>query len=359
MKRNLICISVAFVTIILLMVMGNIIIVAEKIGQFTRSGMYGEIAFYLLIFGLFFVFIILPIWKVYRAPQIPSMHIDSTMDLHTLRRIGQQLVSGFDYIHDKPTRIKCQKEFEFSLNHTHDADSLRDCINNELQVRLKGSNELGVKGIDFQIKEWAKTVFVVTALSPNSKVDAVSTLVLNFTMMKNMILSMGFRPNNLQMWRLYLRILATSLFSYAVSEALTGVGSVKPLEFLNDIDISDAGNEIDADIEVDADTDSSSLLNILSNLKIPGPIVGPALDGISNALLTLRIGYITRAYLIEGQNLFFNRTRRKEIKREALKDSTMALPSVLTEGSKGLGKGVQTIINLYIRDRESTSNATK
>ena len=340
------------------MVMSNIIIVAEKIGQLTHGGIYGEITFYLLMFGLFFIFIIRPIWKVYRAPQIPAMQIDSTMNLHTLRHIGQQLESGFNYIPDKSIRVRRQKEFVYELNHSHDADSLRTCINNELQARLKGDSRLGVKGIDFQIKEWAKTVFVVTALSPNSKVDAISTLVLNFTMMKNMILGTGFRPNNLQMWRLYLRILVTSLFSYAVSEALTGVGSVKPFEFLNDIDLSGDDHEIANDIEVEGDSDSFSFSNILSNLKIPGFVVGPILNGISNALLTLRIGYVTRAYLIEGQNLFFDRPRKKEIKREAFKNSVQALPNVLVEGSKGMGKGVQKLIKWYIRDTKSTCHAS-
>lgn len=354
MKRNLIIISVVFITIILLMVMSNIIIVAEKIGQLTHSGMYGEITFYLLMFGMFFLFIIRPIWKIYRAPQIPAMQIDGAMDLHTLRQIGQQLESGFDYIPDKSTRIRRQKEFKYELNHTHDADSLRICIDKEVQTRLKGNSELGVKGIDFQIKEWAKTVFIVTALSHNSKVDAISTLVLNFSMMKNMILGTGFRPNNIQMWRLYLRILITSLFSYAVSEALTDVGGVKPFEFLNDIDLSGDNNEFDTDIEVEGDSDSFSFSNILSNIKIPGPVVGPILNGISNALLTLRIGFVTKAYLVEGQNLFFDRPRRKEIKREAFKNSVIALPGVLVEGSKGMGKSVQKLINWYIRDIKST-----
>ena len=98
-----------------------------------------------------------------------------------------------------------------------------------------------------------------------------------------------------------------------------------------------------------SDSESFSISNILSSLKIPGPIVGPVLDGISNALLTLRIGYVTRSYLLEGQDIFFNRTRRKEIRREALAHSVKALPSVLAEGSKGMGKGVQKIIKLYTK----------
>lgn len=333
-------------------VLSNIIIVAEKFGQITHTGIYGEMAIYAILFLLIFIYMVRPMWKVYIAPQIPSMQVDESMDVNTLRRIGKNLASGFDYIQDKPSRIRQQKAFLYELNHSHDVEALTNCISKEVQTRLQGNSELGVKGIDFHIKEWSKTVFVVTALSQNSKVDAISTLVLNFTMMKNMILSTGFRPNNLQMWRLYVRILLTSLFSYAVSEAFTGAGSIKPLGFLGDIDVSDAGESIDADIDVDLDTDSDSfsLTNILSSIKIPGPIVGPVLDGISNALLTLRIGYVTRSYLLEGQDVFFNRQRRKEIRREALTNSVKALPSVLVEGGKGMGKGVQRVIKWYTKD---------
>lgn len=357
MKRNIIGISVAIIIVILMTVLSNIIIVAEKFGQITHTGVYGEMAIYAILFLLIFIYMIRPMWKVYKAPQIPSMQVDGTMDVNTLRRIGKNLASGFDYIQDKPSRIRQQKAFLYELNHSHDVEALTNCISKEVQTRLQGNSELGVKGIDFHIKEWSKTVFVVTALSQNSKVDAISTLVLNFTMMKNMILSTGFRPNNLQMWRLYVRILLTSLFSYAVSEAFTGAGSIKPLGFLEDIDVSDAGESIDADIDVDldADSDSFSLTNILSSIKIPGPIVGPVLDGISNALLTLRIGYITRSYLLEGQDVFFNCQRRKEIRREALTNSVKALPSVLVEGGKGMGKGVQRFLKWYTKDMRKSS----
>ena len=217
MKKNIIGISVAIIIVIVMTVLSNIIIVAEKFGQITHSGIYGEMVIYAMLFLLIFIYIIRPMWKVYKAPQIPSMQVDGTMDANTLRRIGKNLATGFDYIQDKPSRVRQQKAFMYELNHSHDVEALTNCISNEVQTRLQGNPELGVKGIDYHIKEWSKIVFVVTALSQNSKVDAISTLVLNFTMMKNMILSTGFRPNNLQMWRLYIRILITSLFSYAVS----------------------------------------------------------------------------------------------------------------------------------------------
>ncbi len=357
MKTNIIGISIAIIIILIMTVLSNVIIVAEKVGQVTRSGFYGEAAIYIILFALIFIYLIYPMWKVYKAPQIPFMQADESMDIDALRCIGKNLASGFEYIQNKAVRMRQQADFKYELNHSHDVESLRACINKEVQNRMQGNPDLGVKGIEYQIKEWSKTVFMVTALSQNSKVDAISTLALNFTMMKNMILGTGFRPNNLQLWRLYIRILITSLFSYAVSEAFAKTGDVKPLEFLNDIDFSDSGTDIETnpdvdmgtDADIDVDSDSFSFVNILSGLKIPAPIVSSVLDGISNALFTLRIGYITRSYLLEGQDLFFNCTRRKEIRREALANSLKALPSVLVEGSKGMGKGVHKIIKWYTK----------
>ena len=355
MKKNIIGIAMAIIIVLVMIVLSNIIILAEKVGQITHTGIYGEMTIYAILFLLIFIYFVLPMWKVYKSPQIPSVQTDESMNVEALRRIGKNLASGFEYIQDKTVRAKQQGKFKYELDHSHDAKSLRECINKEVQNRLQGNPELGVKGIDYQIREWSKTVFMVTALSQNSKVDAVSTLVLNFTMIKDMILGTGFRPNNIQLWRLYIRILITSLFSYAVSEAFAKTGDVKPFELLNDIDTSDSGEGIGTDVDWEADTDldvysdSFSFSNIISNFRIPGPVVGPVLDGISNALLTLRIGYVTRSYLLEGQDVFFNRTRRKEIRREALTHSVKALPSVLAEGSKGMGKGVQKIIGLYTK----------
>ena len=348
MKKKVIGISIAFGVIIVMIVLSNIIIVVEKIGQITHSGIYGEFVIYVLLFLLIYIYLIRPIRKVYKTPQIPSMQTDDSMDIGTLRRIGVNLASGFDYIPDKEIRNRQQGEFKYKLNHSHDIKSMKACIDEEVQIRLQGNSEWKVEGIDNYIKEKAKTVFMVTALSHNSKIDAISALVLNFSMMKDMILATGFRPNNVQMWQMYMRILITSLFSYVVSELLAGTGS-KSFDFLDNANVSNTGDAVDADFDVapEVDTDSFSLPNILGHLTLP--IIGPILDGISNALLTLRIGYITRSYLLEGQDLFSSeqRERRKEVRKEALANSLKALPEVLIEGSKGMSEKVQNFITSY------------
>ena len=83
MKRNIIGISVAIIIVIVMTVLSNIIIVAEKFGQITHTGIYGEMAIYAILFLLIFIYMIRPMWKVYIAPQIPSMQVDESMDVNT------------------------------------------------------------------------------------------------------------------------------------------------------------------------------------------------------------------------------------------------------------------------------------
>lgn len=203
-------------------------------------------------------------------------------------------------------------------------------------------------GMNTRIKEWAKTVFMVTAISPNSKIDAFSALVLDFTMMKDIILSAGLRPTNPQMWKLYTKILMTSLLAYCVSDALENVGSVHPLEGL--ADSLDADTDAEAASEVEVETDNFSLSSILRKLKIPGFIVGSAMDGATNALLTLRIGFVTKAYLVEGMQAMEQPEVRQRAKLQAIKQAVKALPSVVAAGSAKAGKGAVSTVARMVKN---------
>lgn len=203
-------------------------------------------------------------------------------------------------------------------------------------------------GMNTRITEWAKTVFMVTAISPNSKIDAFSALVLDFTMMKDIILSAGLRPTNPQMWKLYTKILMTSLLAYCVSDALENVGSVHPLEGL--ADSLEADTDAEAASEVEVETDNFSLSSILRKLKIPGFIVGSAMDGATNALLTLRIGFVTKAYLVEGMQAMEQPEVRQRAKLQAIKQAVKALPGVVAAGSAKAGKGAVSIVARMVKE---------
>lgn len=357
MKRNFFIIIGIFIAILVMMCLSNVIIVCEKIGEIFQC-VYVEYALYVVLFGIFLYFVVWPSWKIFRIKPLPALSVEDETNKESIRALGNQLGSHFGYIANRDSRKARKKEFLYELNHAYELEELRACVIKEVQNRMEGNAELDVKGITFYIKETAKTVFMVTAVSPNSKVDAFSTLVLNFTMMKDMILATGFRPNAIQMWGLYVRILATSLLSYVVSEGLRGAGSIRPFSSLDGLEVDapsteaidadtlmDDSTDVDIDVasDVDFNTESFSFANILSRLRIPGAAVGPILDGLSNAMLTLRIGYVTRSYLLEGRDLLRNREKSREVKQQALMNSLRDIPSVLVEGSKCLGKTAQKV----------------
>ena len=196
---------------------------------------------------------------------------------------------------------------------------------------------------------------MITAISQNGKLDTVSVLYMNYKMIEDVIVASGFRPTRQQLFRQYVNILVTSLMTFVVSEVFKDMGSVAPFGSLadqssdaaSDIDISDASVDA-ADIDLDDIGDTVSgdtgFLSILSNVKIPGVVIGSICDGIVNSLMTLRIGYVTRNYLIDGMNSLNGIKAKRKAKRVAVKEALKSLPKVVVVGTSFVGKGAMNII---------------
>ena len=187
---------------------------------------------------------------------------------------------------------------------------LKAIIDREVALRFDGSKEMGVQGVNAKMKEWAKSVFMITAVSQNNLVDTTVVLVMNYRQIEDLVLATGFRPTRAQMFRIYANILTTTLISYCTSEVL-----------------SDLAGE-------------TTLTGAMANLKIPGVITESAIQGAVNALLTLRIGYVTKTFLMEGPDALAGRTRRREVSIKAFKDAFVAIPGVLAGTVGAMGKGV-------------------
>lgn len=388
MKRNLIIIVAIFLIIIALMITGDIITIGEKLTQVT-GWKYAEHSFYLLLASLLFIFIILPIIRVHKAPQLPTLSIDGIHDTNTLMKFANKLASNSGYIPNKGKRKKHIETFKTNvLKCMCDEKAMHAIVEEELRIRFNGDEALGVMGINNRIKEWAKSVFMITAISQNNKFDTLSVMYMNYKMIEDIILASGFRPNNRQMFNMYVNILATSLITYCISEALSTTSSVAPFDFgdFNEaadsddiaqstlesgIDIEEStGTEIDAEnitetIETDdidlgeqaSDSDGFSVYTILRRIKIPGVVVGSVIDGTLNALMTLRIGYITRAYLQQGAGAFYGFKNKRSIKREAMKNAVVAVPAVIASGSHVIGKkATKFIIKLIKRESNKKRN---
>ncbi|MCQ2138428.1 MAG: YcjF family protein [Bacteroidales bacterium] len=324
MKKNIILIVGVTLALVAILVLGSIVSIGDKIGEF--AGPVGELVFYGVIAVLLAIFIIVPLVKVWAAPEMPALTTDDAQDPEALAKLGHKLSANCGYLSDGKAREDHKAGLAQSLKAADgNADALRGLINDEIDLRIKGSNELGVVGIDKRIREWSRTVFMVTAISQNSKFDSLSVIALNYKMIEDIILSSGFRPTRPQMFRIYARVLGTSLISMVASDAIDELGS----------DL--AGGSAAGDIAVSG---NGKFLDSLHRLKIPEIVLGSAVDGALNALLTLRIGYVTKAYILKGTKSLQDNQIRKEVKRKAIKDAYATLPAIISSSATVLGKGL-------------------
>lgn len=377
MRRNLFIIVGIFLGILALMVTGNIIIIGEKLATITHLW-WTEYVFYGLLLLIAIYYIVWPFVRIHTTPQFPVLSVQDELSAPQLNDLGQQLVKHCDYIsndNEHPEeanslslRAEHQKQLRQKLTDaTEDAAQLKQIIGEELDLRFKGNKELGVLGINQRIREWAKSVFMITAISQNSRFDTVSVMYLNLRMISDIISASGFRPTNRQLFRMYTSILTTALITYAVSEALTVSGSVAPFDFG---DLDEAPEAVGDDV-MDVDTDNAefnemvddpeglSLYSILRRLRIPGVVVSAALDGTVNALMTLRIGYITRAYLQQGSKALSGIKNKRAVKRQAMMDAFVNIPTVIAVGSSVIGKRTSQFLIKFVQKEGQPSSYVK
>lgn len=372
MKRNLLIITLLFLGSFVILLLGNIIIIGEKIASLSHVA-WAEYAFYALILIVFYAVVIRPVIRVHRAPQIPALSIDGEWDTAQLIAFGHKLADNCNYIPKDKTcpelrKLHQQKIREDLERYATDKEELVQILSDELKLRIEGGelreasgprvedmHSVRIIGINRRIIEWAKSVFMITAISQNGKLDTVSVLYMNYKMIEDVIIASGFRPTRQQLFRQYVNILVTSLMTFVASEVFKDMDSVAPFESLadpssdaaSDIDLSDAavdGADVDPDDIGDTVSGGTGFLSILSGVKIPGVVIGSICDGIVNSLMTLRIGYVTRNYLVDGMNSLNGIKAKRKAKRAAVKEALKSLPKVVVVGTSFVGKGAMNII---------------
>ena len=372
MKRNLLIITLLFLGSFVILLLGNIIIIGEKIASLSHVA-WAEYAFYALILIVFYAVVIRPVIRVHRAPQMPALSIDGEWDTAQLIAFGHKLADNCNYISKDKTcpelrKLHQQKLREDLERYATDKEELVQILSDELKLRIEGGelreasgpraedmHSVRIIGINRRTIEWAKSVFMITAISQNGRLDTVSVLYMNYKMIEDVIIASGFRPTRQQLFRQYVNILVTSLMTFVASEVFNDMGSVAPFESLadpssdaaSDIDLSDAavdGADVDPDDIGDTVSGGTGFLSILFGVKIPGVVIGSICDGIVNSLMTLRIGYVTRNYLVDGMNSLNGIKAKRKAKRAAVKEALKSLPKVVVVGTSFVGKGAMNII---------------
>ena len=313
MKKTLISLAVALALVLVILLAGNVITIGDKLSAASPVLAW---VFYLLLAAAFVWLVVVPTCRILLAKPFPKLSVDpaaeDTPELRAeLKGFARSLA---DNLGDLPADEAAAHRAELlaQVEGYYDLPELRGIIQTELDRRFDKAQA--------HINQWAKTVFLVTTVSQTGRIDALTSLVINCRMIADVIRCSGYRPTWGQLGKLYARILATSLFSYYLSDTLDKV-EVDP-EMLH--------------------------LGALSKIPLMGTVTRSLVDGTANTLLSLRIGHVTLACLREGSAALAGKAGAK-VRRQAMLDavkSFLVLSKDSTiEGLSAMGQKLDSWIN--------------
>lgn len=266
----------------LLTILSDVLEVGEKLRKAGEIGKYLEWGFYALTVILLYVLILNPVRVILFSPSFSVVTVldeENEKNVRVYRKIVNNLVDN-NYVNEDEKKV---------LKSCESAGELREELTKVFNTTIK-------KDINKIIMKNAKTVMLSTAISQNGKFDMYTVLAVNVKMVKEIVLKCGFRPSYPKLGKLTFKVVSTAL----VAENLEG------------LDFSDIFPQ--------------STNNALAEIPFIKPIASSFVGGISNALLTIRIGLITRRYLFSDGNL-----SKSQIRVEAIKESLKMIPTVIKE----------------------------
>jgi hypothetical protein len=264
----------------ILVLLSTVMDVGEKLGKINKWVEYG---FYVLAVVLFWFLIVNPIRVILFSPSFTietNMEDQKISNYRVYKMVRHQLVNS---------TVLPQEE----KNLLHEAVSRE-----ELRAALAHSFDLYIKKeINLIIKKSAKTVMISTAISQSGRLDSLTIVAVNLQMIKNIVSVSGFRPNLTHLSKLVVNIFFTAL----IAEGLENMN-------LNDIL-------------------PNSAMNMLGEIPLVKPVISSLVQGITNALLTLRVGFVTRRYLYDDSGDI----TKEKIRQGAFVEAIGLLPVVISE----------------------------
>lgn len=282
-KAFWVLIFVGVLILLLLSLISSILNIGERLTSIHQHLPY---LFYILCAILIWFLIVNPLRIILFSP---SLSIATTLECDTPKahRIYKSVTKN---LLNNPEGTSLTEEETKALSEYKTYEELRTA----LDLVMSGSVK---KQINRIIVRNAKTVLLSTAISQNSKLDMYSVVTVNFKMIKEIVIACGFRPNLGNLGKLSINVASTALIA-------EGLESLKMEDVL-----------------------PTQTINTLNNVPILKPLLSSIAQGIANALLTIRIGLVTRGYLFTDSK----KASKAAIRAEAFKDALVLLPVVLGE----------------------------
>lgn len=301
-------IGIACATIIAILVISGLINIFTFVKGFFEDVMLGNIvagSVTGVLVGLLFIFVIRPIIMAMATPTF-SLDVVSEQEARNiskknfkkLQKVAKNILENDNVSEDNKNLIRTfysnKKELNNTLKNIYDTD-----IKNDI---MKIINSTSTK------------VLFTTALSQNSKFDAISVALLNIRMIMQICVKCGYHPTYLRLSKLIIKVFRNAMFAYAVQSFN-----------LQDILI---------------DSVDKLVKGALSAIPGLSTLTKSLTQGASNALLTLRVGIITRKYLYEEFNIQRMIKNPDEVEVEivtsALKEANENIDNIVLEAKKDI-----------------------
>ena len=263
-----------------LILISSIINIGERL---RRIHLAVEILFYLLVVILVFFGIINPIRIIVQSPDlkiVTTLDQDDPRVYKTYKSVAKNIVNNNDLSEESKSLLvdyDTKEELIINLQYV-----FHTCVKKDL-------NKI--------IINHAKIVLISTAICQSARFDMISVFTINLQMIKNLVLKCGFRPTYKNLSKLTVNVFGTALIA-------EGLENMRLEDIL-----------------------PNSSLNVLGEIPLIKPLISSVIQGITNALLTIRIGCVTRRYLFsDGEAI-----TKEEIRKQALKEAAKLLPLVIAD----------------------------
>ncbi|MCR4994441.1 MAG: hypothetical protein K6A32_03535 [Bacteroidales bacterium] len=348
MKKILILTLTLFTLFAFLVIVGNIIVIGEKMTAVVGTP-YLEYAFYVLLavllLWLVYLAILQPMLRIHRAPEFPVLSVEENegklneeVYRKRLTAFGNKLCDNCYYL-PAARRGEHQEALRSELTRASasaDINEVKNLLNNELKQRYSA--------VDKHIIAYGSKVFIITAVSSSNRLDTLATLGLNYRMIADIVRASGFRPNKLQLLKIYYYVISSAFLSYFFQSAADSVddmldGITDAQIDATDIDMTDMDvPDIDVpEVEIpDVDASNVDFTQYVKNLNLPGIPIAPLADGLANAVMTIAIGFITKHYLQRGSKELKGAKGRR-VKLKAKMKALGQVPTLLVEIPKQIG----------------------
>ncbi len=280
---------IAALTVFGIMLTGSVLVIGERL---ARLSPWLERAFYIALLVLAYVLFVHPILRVVRTPSIPMERLmGAGLDRSTARRIARGLLGGGDLSEEERASLK---------------DAMRKGGDPVIPLTVIVTARLGQMG--GVIREYATLALVSTAISQSGALDGLSALLMNVRLVNRLVDLSGFRPGYPQLVRMYANVFLAALVATSL-EDFDEIGDV-----------------------------TGGLLGSIPGARL---VASSLVQGLVTALLTLRVGFLTRQYIMTAGKGFIRTEARRSANREALrhllpvaKDAALLLPGFLRNLAK-------------------------